>query len=200
MRLFVAVEVPDEVADVLAALDRPAFEGLRWTTRDQWHVTLRFLGEVPDPEPVVAALRTVPALFDASGAESSPSAASPAASASTGSVEATIGPVTAWFPGRHVLHVAVRGLEVLARVTAQALADAVGADEGDQAGVGDLEAHPFVGHVTLARAKGRRPGPARLAGVPVHVSWSVHTVALMGSTLGPGGSKYETRATVALNT
>ncbi len=28
-----------------AALDRPHVEGLRWTTGDQWHVTLRFLGD-----------------------------------------------------------------------------------------------------------------------------------------------------------
>ena len=27
-------------------MDRPARPGLRWTTEDQWHVTLRFLGEM----------------------------------------------------------------------------------------------------------------------------------------------------------
>jgi 2'-5' RNA ligase len=29
---------------------------VRWTARAQWHVTLRFLGEVADPAPVAAAL------------------------------------------------------------------------------------------------------------------------------------------------
>lgn len=26
-------------------MERPAIDGLRWTTEDQWHVTLQFLGE-----------------------------------------------------------------------------------------------------------------------------------------------------------
>ena len=44
MRLFVAVWPPPPVVDVLAGLDRPAVDGLRWTTPAQWHVTLRFIG------------------------------------------------------------------------------------------------------------------------------------------------------------
>ena len=50
MRLFVAVWPPPEVVEVLAALERPDVEGVRWTPPSQWHVTLRFLGEVPDGE------------------------------------------------------------------------------------------------------------------------------------------------------
>ena len=46
MRLFVAVVPPDDVLDALRALRRPPVAGIRWTTRNQWHVTLRFLGEV----------------------------------------------------------------------------------------------------------------------------------------------------------
>ena len=46
MRLFVAVWPPDDVIDVLADLPRPEVAGVRWTTRGQWHVTLRFLGHV----------------------------------------------------------------------------------------------------------------------------------------------------------
>ena len=55
-RLFVAVWPPDEVLDRLAALPRPAIEGLRWTEPAQWHVTVRFLGPVPEIEPVLHAL------------------------------------------------------------------------------------------------------------------------------------------------
>ena len=55
MRCFVAVLPPPEVLDVLARLDRPAAPGVRWTHYDQWHVTLRFLGEV-DPGEVSVAL------------------------------------------------------------------------------------------------------------------------------------------------
>ncbi|MBI02927.1 MAG: RNA 2',3'-cyclic phosphodiesterase [Acidimicrobiaceae bacterium] len=55
MRCFVAVLPPPEVSDVLARLDRPTAPGVRWTHPDQWHVTLRFLGEV-DPSEVATAL------------------------------------------------------------------------------------------------------------------------------------------------
>lgn len=46
-RLFVAVMPPAEVLDAIAALPRPEGAGVRWTHRDHWHVTLRFLGEAP---------------------------------------------------------------------------------------------------------------------------------------------------------
>ena len=68
MRLFVAVWPPPEVVDLLAGLDRPAIDGVRWTTRDQWHVTLRFLGSVESADPAIAALAT---LEGASGAVAS---------------------------------------------------------------------------------------------------------------------------------
>jgi RNA 2',3'-cyclic 3'-phosphodiesterase len=45
-RVFVAVWLPPVLTDRLRKLHRPAGPGLRWTTEDQWHVTLRFLGEV----------------------------------------------------------------------------------------------------------------------------------------------------------
>jgi 2'-5' RNA ligase len=60
VRLFVAVMPPGDVLDRLAALRRPERPGVRWTRRDQWHVTLAFLGEVADPGPVVAALDVAP--------------------------------------------------------------------------------------------------------------------------------------------
>jgi len=42
-----------------AALERPALDGVRWTSPDQWHVTLRFLGELPDASALSAALHGV---------------------------------------------------------------------------------------------------------------------------------------------
>ena len=56
MRLFVAVWPPAPVLSEVGRVARPAAPGLRWTTADQWHVTLRFLGEVPELGPVVNAL------------------------------------------------------------------------------------------------------------------------------------------------
>lgn len=57
-RLFVAVWPPVDVVDVLAGLPRNEDPRVRWTTPDQWHITLRFLGKV-DPELAAEALGMV---------------------------------------------------------------------------------------------------------------------------------------------
>ena len=44
-RYFVAVRPPESVMDEIAGLPRPDVKGVRWTRRDQWHVTLAFLGD-----------------------------------------------------------------------------------------------------------------------------------------------------------
>jgi 2'-5' RNA ligase len=59
LRLFVAVWPPDDVVSALHELPRPKSEGVRWSTPDQWHVTLRFLGSVDDVDGVLAALAAV---------------------------------------------------------------------------------------------------------------------------------------------
>jgi RNA 2',3'-cyclic 3'-phosphodiesterase len=59
MRLFVAVWPPAPVLTRLDGLARPDIAEVRWTTTDQWHVTLRFLGEMASPEPVLEALAGV---------------------------------------------------------------------------------------------------------------------------------------------
>jgi 2'-5' RNA ligase len=45
MRLFVAIALPDEVVQSLVAL-QAGVPGARWVTREQLHLTLRFIGEV----------------------------------------------------------------------------------------------------------------------------------------------------------
>ena len=45
MRLFVAVALPDIVARALLSLEN-GVPGARWQTREQLHLTLRFIGEV----------------------------------------------------------------------------------------------------------------------------------------------------------
>lgn len=125
VRLFVAVWPPEEVLDLVAALPRPGVVGLRWTSRQQWHVTLRFLGRVDDPAPVAAAL-----------AEAAASVAGP--------VTAVLGPATDRF-GQRVLHVPVEGLGPLA---AAVIAATAGFGEPP-------EDRPFSGHLTLARARAK---------------------------------------------
>jgi 2'-5' RNA ligase len=92
MRLFVAVWPPPEVVERLGELRRGERPGVRWTTADQWHVTLRFLGEVDDPAPVIDALARAPL--------------APA--------EARLGPASKPL-GRHAVAVPVAGLDDLAR-------------------------------------------------------------------------------------
>ncbi len=46
-RLFIAVTLPPPVRDVIAELPRN-LHGLNWTRPEQWHVTLRFLGDVAE--------------------------------------------------------------------------------------------------------------------------------------------------------
>jgi 2'-5' RNA ligase len=59
VRLFVALWPPATVVEALRVLPRDAHPDVRWTTEDQWHVTLRFLGSVDDVDGVVAALAAV---------------------------------------------------------------------------------------------------------------------------------------------
>ncbi len=96
MRLFVAVWPSDEVGATLAGLPRPGVPGLRWTRHDQWHVTLRFLGE-SDQEAAAAALADM--------------AAQPAV--------AELGPVTRLL-GQRIVVVPVDGLDELARTVVAA--------------------------------------------------------------------------------
>ena len=96
-RLFVAVWPSEEVLDKVASLPRPAVEGLRWTTRDQWHVTLRFLGRVAGVEPVSEGL---------AGLVLAP-------------VAAVLGPALGRFDQR-ILHIPVRGLEPVAAAVVDA--------------------------------------------------------------------------------
>jgi RNA 2',3'-cyclic 3'-phosphodiesterase len=51
-RLFVAIDLPDSARQMFAALD-PQVRGVHWTDPAQMHLTLSFLGDVPD-EPALA--------------------------------------------------------------------------------------------------------------------------------------------------
>ena len=173
MRLFLAVWPPADIVASLAALPRPETAELRWTTPDQWHVTLRFLGEV-GPDAAAEVSRLV-----AGGL------------GSVGPVEAHLGPSTARF-GRRVLHVPVSGLDALAAATVAATA-----------GIGRSPDHrPFAGHVTLARARHPRGVELRpLAGAPVAGHWVVSEIAVEASRLGAGpgrSARYEVLDVLAL--
>ena len=65
MRLFVALDIPEDVRAAIGALVKQLREQLRdarWVRIEGAHVTLKFIGEVPTEkmEDIKAALRTVP--------------------------------------------------------------------------------------------------------------------------------------------
>jgi len=169
VRLFVAVQPPDDVLAAVAALPRPERPDVRWTSRDQWHVTLRFLGEVDDPAPVAAALDTAPL---------------PPA-------EAVLGPEVAAL-GRHVVCVPVAGLDALAAGVVAATASF-----GDPPDDRPFHGHLTLARIGRRRggsggASGRSAArPGDLTGAPFDHRFPVDAVRLIHSRLGPGGARYE---------
>jgi RNA 2',3'-cyclic 3'-phosphodiesterase len=113
-RLFVGLWPPVEVLDELEALLREDRPGVRWTTRAQWHVTLRFLGSA---DPVAAA--------DALAGLRHPP------------VDVVVGGPVGRL-GRGVLMVPVGGLDSLADAVAQAFAGIGKADDNGRAFLGHL--------------------------------------------------------------
>jgi 2'-5' RNA ligase len=160
-RLFVAVWPPDGLIEQVRALDRPRRAGLRWTTEDQWHVTLRFFGRV-----------------DAAG-ETALRAGLAATATASAVAEVAAGPAPRAL-GRGVWVLPVQGLETLA--AAVAVATAVAGRPPP--------ARPFRGHITLARARHPK-ALSGLTRSPVAARWSVTEITLVRSDLQPEGARYE---------
>lgn len=181
MRLFVGLAISEAVAESLERLTLRLCakdDGLRWSTPDQWHVTLVFLGEVEDATraKLVQALNTLrqPALklrmerlgvFERSG----------------------------------ILYAEVEVSEELLRLY-EAVAAAV-----RRCGL-EVEERPYRAHITLARARNRegRKAIERLRTVAsreqqrLRAGWSAEEFRLYESQLSPGGSRYMVRERFAL--
>ena len=126
-RLFVALWPPAEVLDQIEALPRQELPGVRWTTRDQWHVTLRFLGsaDVDAVTPALGAMRHPP-------------------------VEAVVGGRVGRL-GRSALMVPVAGVDSLAAAVLEATTSAVPAPTGREA---RFVGHVTLARLKGARAGG----------------------------------------------
>ena len=98
-RLFVAAWPPSGAADVLAALPRDGGDRVRMVLAENWHITLRFLGET-DADPVRERLRAT---------------AFPRATATLGPSLEHLGPRQIVAP--------VTGVDALARAVTDATAD-----------------------------------------------------------------------------
>jgi len=151
-----------------------AMTGGRRTTRDQWHITLQFLGNGADVDAVTAALHAGP--FE-------------------------LGPGEVRLSGADALGNRRRARIVSLGLCAgaawmQELASAV---ERRLAPLGytRAEREPFLAHLTLARFR----TPTDLRGLcaavgpdPVGPAWSVDAFALFESVLGPEGARHILRA------
>ena len=161
MRVFVAVWPPAEVLDALAELPRPENAALRWTTREQWHVTLRFVGSVDEDEQAELRARLASCVLP-------------------GSVRASLGPATARF-GRQVLHVPVAGLDAHAAAVVEATGS-VG-----QPPSAPFTGHLTLARVRGRARVDLRP----YCGVPIAAAWDVGEIALVRSYTDPEGGRYE---------
>lgn len=179
MRLFVALPVPDHVVDHVREAIAPWWtdDRVAWTRPEGWHVTVAFLGELDEPpETVATAVRA--------GARA----------AATGTVALTTGAVARLGRGALALQVhdapdgAVTGL---------------GADVQAALAAADLPVthRPVRAHLTLGRARRRRPVPADLVD-DVQVAptrWQVDHLEVVQSILGRGPATYAPVATVGLS-
>jgi 2'-5' RNA ligase len=176
MRLFFAIELDEALQDLLdetAARLREEAPELAWTSSEQRHVTLKFLGDVePDAAP-----RLVEAA-ERAAARSAPLAMS-------------VREIGA-FPNFRRARVVWIGVEQEPRL------ELLHHDlemECEQAGF-EVEGRPFRPHITLARVRSPLPvermrALARVArSVRTSATVQVHRITLFESTLAPSGSRY----------
>jgi 2'-5' RNA ligase len=174
--MFVAVWPDDATLERLSELDLGPTEGLRPVLPGQWHITLRFLGDV--------GVGLVPTLVHALRT---------AATELPDSIHCEVGPSTAWFGGDRVLQIPVTGLNEVSEVVHRATLGVVpDAHHGSPT---------FTGHLTVARAgKHRLTVPVRtaLAGIPFAASFEVESLDLVHSQLSTEGPRYTTRERIFL--
>jgi RNA 2',3'-cyclic 3'-phosphodiesterase len=179
MRLFVGLAVDETVKEALERLTlrlRAKDDGLRWSTPDQWHVTLVFLGEVDD----AARTRLVRELAEVR---------QPALKLRMERLGV--------FERAGILHAEVEVSTELLRLY-EAVAAAV-----QKVGLG-VEERPYRAHITLARSRNRdgRKTIQRLRRAAeqqkVSARWGAAEFLLYESQLSPGGSRYVVRERFAL--
>ena len=179
MRAFVAVFPPPEVRETLAGAPRelPVAGEVRWIRPENLHLTMKFLGEVPEDDllhiaEVLDPLRSRHEPFEArlSGFGGFPSARRARI------LWAGIG------EGSEPLRALARDVETSL--------EPLGFEREDRA---------YVPHLTLGRARGR---PVALEAVEITSpipGFLVRSVELVESVLGGGGAAYSTLATCLLS-
>jgi 2'-5' RNA ligase len=173
MRLFLAVDLPDQVRHELSVVQnalKPLSDSARWVSADSIHITLKFLGEVPekvldDIDTALAGLSWKPFTVTVHG----------------------IG----FFPGNRSPRVFWAGMEA---PTMQDLAEELDS-RMERLGF-DKEKRAFRPHITLARARDTRIDSALVTGASQYEeyafgSFTADRVFLFKSTMSSSGSVYE---------
>jgi RNA 2',3'-cyclic 3'-phosphodiesterase len=172
VRCFIALPLPFGARELLATSLGPlrgSYRGLSWTTRESWHLTLAFLGEIEGPAIEIAAA----ALDEAAG---------------FGDIAFTFGGLGT-FPPRGALRVLYARIEDGGR--SAALQRRIGAALKGIEAREPSKGAAFTPHVTLARARsrGRGLGPTlpqpRLEG-----TWTIDRCSLYKSLLQRSGAVY----------
>ena len=175
-RAFVAVALPadvlDAVAERVALLPIPS--GGRIATREQWHITVQFLGDDADIDAVAAAFANQPL--------------------DLGAGDLRLGGAVVFGNARRARILAFglcSGAEWM-----RALSDRVGARVAPLGYTRDPD-EEFRPHLTLARFRvptDLRPVRGLIGPEPVGAGWAVEEVVLFESILGAGGARHVPRA------
>ena len=176
MRLFVGIRLTDEVQQAIALWSRElreAFLRLRWSSPEQWHVTLQFLGETDEAGCSCVAERLRQIHSEAADIQLEE---------------------PGFFERAGVFHISVKLTPSLL-----ALYDAI--EQALRPCGFEPEARAFAPHITLARRKGRVPSPdfarlqkaVRLGRAARLPSFQAKEFLLYQSFTDPAGSRYEVR-------
>ncbi len=178
-RVFIAIAVPEPLERQLARMQAelaPAVPGCRWTSALPFHLTLAFLGDVPDSD--------LSAIGQAVASSARAFAPFEIEVTGLGAFPSTIRPRVIW-----------------AGVTSPDLNLLLELQKSIVNAVGRIGYRPddqrFSPHVTLGRIKHQHHGPGDLTGlIERHRRWSagqetVTDIQVFASTLGPTGSAYK---------
>jgi RNA 2',3'-cyclic 3'-phosphodiesterase len=167
MRLFVALELPDGIKEKLIQAQEGLPATMRKTGKDKMHLTLQFLGDVPQGrlEDVKAALEK----------------------AAGGSLHAaiTVGRAGAFPSGKnaHVAWIGANGAEEIAKAVNGRLSE-----------IGFMPDKPFAGHITIGRAKfGEKPNVEKWIAEnegKAFGQFETLEIALIESMMGDGPLRY----------
>ena len=180
LRAFLAVALPEAAracaGQAIEILRGAVPAGVRWTPTENQHLTLKFLGEIPEDR--------IDALVERASAKL----------AGLAPVELALGSFGAFPSAREarVLWLGVqRGAGALARLARQL-------DSASRVAGVERERRPFAAHLTLGRL--REPARVEIERLqaPETVAWTATEVVLYESRLAPDGARHVPLAHLAL--